>query len=101
MKQETNVASEPKLPKLEITKFKGTHHDWMIFWGQCDVETDRSNLAVVTNFSYLKEFLDPNIRILIDGLSFTSEEHNRAKSILSAKFGRPSEVVNTHIPGKM
>ena len=69
----------------------------MRFWGQFDVEIDRSNLTLVTKFSYLKEFVDPKVRILIDGLPFTSEGHNRAKSILCAKYGSPSEVVNAHI----
>ena len=97
MEQEKDVVSKPKLPKFKITKFKGTHLDWLIFWEQCDVEIDRSNLTIVTNFSYLKYFVDPNMRILTDGLSFTSEEYNRAKSILSARCGRACEVVNARI----
>ena len=35
--------------------------------------------------------------LLTDGLPFTSEEHDQAKSILSEKFGRPNEVINDHI----
>ena len=35
--------------------------------------------------------------LLNDGLPFTSEEHDQAKSILSEKFGRTSEVINGHI----
>ena len=82
-------------------KFKGTQLDWMQFWGQFDVEIDRSNLRPVTKFSYLKEFVNPKVRILIDGLPFASERYNQAKIILCAKYGRPSELVNPHIQGIM
>ena len=43
-----------KLPKLEITKFKGNHLDWMLFWNQFETEMDRSSLSPVAKFSYLK-----------------------------------------------
>ena len=43
-----------KLPKLEITKFKGNHLDWMLFWNQFETKMDRSSLSPVAKFSYLK-----------------------------------------------
>ena len=86
-----------KLPKLEITKFNGTHLDWTRFWNQFSVEIDSSRLASVTKLSYLKEFLEPKVRSIIDGLPFSSEGYNRAKSILEGKYGKPSEVANAHI----
>ena len=45
--------------------------------------------------------MDPKVRILTDGLPFTLGGYNRAKSIICAKCGRPSEVVNAHIQGIM
>ena len=57
-------------------KFVGMHPDWMRFWVQFGVEIDRKNLTAVTKFSYLKEFVIPKVRILIDGLLFTSEGYN-------------------------
>ena len=88
-----------KLPKLEITKFKGTHLDWLRFWNQFENEIDKSHLSPVAKYSYLKEFVEPKVRSIIDGLPFTSEGYNRAKSILSAKYGKPTEVANAHIQG--
>ena len=85
------------MPKLEITKFNGTHLDWTRFWNQFSVEIDSSRLASVTKLSYLKEFLEPKVRSIIDGLPFNSEGYNRAKSILEGKYGKPSEVANAHI----
>ena len=85
-----------KLPKLEITNFNGTHFDWTRFWNQFSVEIDNSRLASVTKLSYFKEFLDPMVRSIIDGLTFISEGYNRVKSILVGKYGKPSKVVNAH-----
>ena len=85
-----------KFSKLEITKFNGTHLDWTRFWNQFSVETDSSRLASMTKLSYLKEFLEPKVRSIIDGLPFTSEGYNRAKSILEGKYRKPSEVANAH-----
>ena len=85
------------MPKLEITKFNGTHLDWTRFWNQFSVEIDSSRLPSVTKLSYLKEFLEPKVRSIIDGLPFNSEGYNRAKSILEGKYGKPSEVANAHI----
>ena len=82
---------------MEITKFNGTHLDWTRFWNQFSVEIDSSRLASVTKLSYLKEFVEPKVRSIIDGLPFNSEGYNRAKSILEGKYGKPSEVANAHI----
>lgn len=49
-----DTAKVAKLPKLAITKFTGTHLDWLRFWGQFEAEIDRANLATVTKFSYLQ-----------------------------------------------
>ena len=38
---------------------------------------------------------------MIDGLPFTSEGYNRAKSILVGKYVKPNEVSNAHIQRTM
>ena len=79
-----------KLPKLAITKFEDTNLAWFRFWNQFETEIDKVEISAISKFSYLKEFLVPKVRALIDGLSFTSEGCARTKSILSAKFRKPS-----------
>ena len=37
------------------------------------------------------------VRLLIDGLPFTSEGYARAKSILTFSYGKPCEVATAHI----
>ena len=89
--------SKAKLPKLIITKFQGTHIDWQRFWSQFEAEIDRAEIGQVAKFSYLKELLIPKVRLVIDGLPFTTEGYERAKQILKTKYGKPSEVANAHI----
>ena len=90
-----------KLPKLTITKFNGTPIDWMRFWNQFSAEIDKTKISNVSKFSYLKELLDSKVRLLVDGLPFTSEGYERAKSILQSKFGKPSEIITAHVKGIM
>ena len=86
-----------KLPKLTITKFNGTNLDWTRFWGQFTEGIDKSNMAAITKFSYLKEFVDPKVRKSIDGLPFTAEGYKKAMSILKERYGIDSEVEKAYV----
>ena len=80
-----------KLPKLTITRFKGTSLDWTRFWNRFTTEIDSTKIAGVSKFSYLKELLDP--KPLIDELPFTSEGYERAKNMLQTKFGEKVKLL--------
>ena len=67
------LATNAKLPKLVITKFKGTHLDRTRFWNQFEAEIDTANIPQITMFSYLKEMLHPNVGSGINNLPFSSE----------------------------
>ena len=86
-----------KLPKLKITKFEGTAENWFQFWNQFETEMVEVQSSPTSKFSYLKEFLVPKVRLIIYGLPFTSEGYARVKSILTSRYGKPSEVTATHI----
>ena len=86
-----------KLPNLKTTKFEGTGLDWFWFWNQFETEIDQVQISPINKFSYLKELLVPKVRLLIDGLPFTSEGYARAKSILTSRYGKPSEIAAAHI----
>lgn len=89
--------SGTKLSKLTITKFQGTHLDWLRFWSQFKTEIEKATITQVAKFSYLKELLIPKVRSTVDGLPYNSEGYERAKTILKTKYGKPSEVVNAHM----
>ena len=96
-KSKSAKESGAKLPKLTITKFQGTHLDWLRFWNQFETEINKAAINQVAKFSYLKELLIPRIRSVVDGLPYNTEGYECAKAILKAKYGRPSEVANTHM----
>ena len=62
-----------KLPKLSITKFNGTHEQWLSFWNKFEAEIDGADIAPMTKFAYLKELVEPKVREDIDGLPFTND----------------------------
>ena len=88
-----------KLPKLVITKYNGTHADWLRFWNQFEAEIHAADIPAVTKFAYLKELVDPKVRTGIDGLPFSSEGYERARNILKSRYGKTSEIVNTYVNG--
>ena len=87
---------QAKLPKLVITKFDGSFMDWPRFWGQFSETIDKTSVAAITKFSYLRELLDTKAKRTIEALPFTSEGYNRAKSILLEKYGKESEIVKAY-----
>ena len=61
------------------------------------IEVDKVEIRAICKFSYMREFLLPKVRALIDRLRFTPEWYVKAKSILLAKFEKPCEVAAAHI----
>ena len=47
--------------------------------------------------SYLKELVEVKVRNLIDGLPFTEEGYDKAKTLLEKRFARTSEVVGVYV----
>ena len=83
-----------KLPKLSISRFNETYEDW--FWNQFVEITDKTAMPGVTKFTYLKSFLDTKVKKSVEGLLFTNEGYNRAKSILLDKHSKDSEIIKVY-----
>ena len=88
--------SPAKLPKLQIARFNGTYEDWPRFWNQFVEIIDKATMPGVTKFAYLKSFLDQKVKHSVEGLPFSSEGYNRAKSILLDKYGKDSEIIKAY-----
>ena len=88
---------QAKLPKLIITKFNGTYADWPRFWGQFSETIDKTSVAPITKFAYLRELLDDKVKRMVETLPFTPEGYNRAKAILQDRFGKESEIVKAYV----
>ena len=74
-----------------VTMFEGTTLDWFRFQNQFETEIDQDQVFLSQETSWSK------VRLLIDGVTFTSEGYVMAKVILTSWYGKPSEVVATHI----
>ena len=59
--QECSDFETAKLPKLVISKFDGSFMDWPRFWGQFNEAIDKSSIAPITKFTYLRELLSPKV----------------------------------------
>ena len=76
--QTMSVSSvQAKLPKLVITKFDGSYMDWPRFWGQFSETIEKTSVAPITKFSYLRELLDAKVKPAIEALPFTTERNQR------------------------
>ena len=92
----SHKAVNTKLPKLVITKFNGTHFEWLRFWNQFEAEIDTAQIPAVTKFSYLKELLEKKVLVNVDGLPFNSG-YERAKNILKTNYGKTCEIINAYV----
>ena len=90
-------SSNTKLSKYVISKFTGELTDWLRFWNQFQAEIEAADIPAVTKFSYQKELLQARVRVCVDSLPLTSEGYERAKNILTTKYGKDSKIVNGYI----
>ena len=96
-KQTQGTSNAAKLPKLTIIKLDRTYLDWNRFGSQFTEAIDKTGMVAITKFSYLTEFVDFKVRKTIDGLPFTADRYNRAKSILMDRYGKESEIVKAYV----
>ena len=80
-----------------MPNWPGWYTHWFRFWNQFEIEIYKQDISPATKFSYVKKFLFPEVRKLIDGLPFTPEGYFRAKSILVSTYGKRTAVANAHM----
>ena len=74
-----------KLPKLVISKFKGTHLDWQRFWGQFKTEIDK---ALLPSCHTLKSCLFPKFVHLLMVCPFLLKGMKEQKPSLRHGIGK-------------
>lgn len=97
MQQTQAKSTAMRLLKFSITKFDREFATWLSFWNNFEAKIDFTALPTVKKFSYLKELVEPKVKIDIDGLPLTSKGYERAKSILTSEYGKTSEIVNAYV----
>jgi hypothetical protein len=86
-----------KLPDLQISKFQGTHLDWVRFWSLFSTQIDQKSITDEAKFSYLKELVIPKVHATIEKLPADGVGYKKATEFLEQRYGDASEVVNAHI----
>lgn len=96
--QATATASLPKLPKLELPKFRGQVTEWSSFWDSYDAAIhSNASISKVNKFNYLHSLLDGSAARSIKGITLTSANYDAAIQILQERFGRPQQSIAAHM----
>ena len=69
----------------------------MRFWNDINAGNEKSALPAVSNFSHLKDLLAPEVKVLINGLSFHVERYERAEGMLESVYGKLTEIVKARV----
>ena len=87
-----------RLPKLELSTFKGNVLEWQGFWDQFKVAIHQNEgLSDIDKFKYLKRYLAGQALACISGLSLSSANYTQAIKLLEERFGNPQVLVSAHM----
>ena len=102
MVQQTNFSSlanpKAKLPKLVLPKFKGVITQWQTFWDSFNSAIHvNPHLSPIDKFNHLHSLLEGQAARAIQGLTRTDANYQSAIEILQNRFGRPQNIISTHM----
>ena len=91
-------STSTRLPKLQLTHFKGDVTKWRSFW-DCFKAAVHSNQAIskIGKYNYLNSLLEGPAARAIQGLALTEANYNNAIELLQARFGKPQQVISAHM----
>eukprot|EP00794_Sanderia_malayensis_P019642 gene19641-biopygen13912 len=94
----TSAAAErAKVPKLELTTYRGDPLKWQEFWEQYRTIIHTSNLATTMKFHYLRKVLVGRAAAVIRGLPATGDNYMVAVDKLRKEFGDNSKLRSAHV----
>ncbi|XP_040065111.1 uncharacterized protein LOC120838993 [Ixodes scapularis] len=90
--------SGPRLPKMDITIFKGDISHWRTFCEQFDgtIHSCRA-LSTTDKFHYLRRYLAGDAASAIAGLPTTERCYADANELLKKRFGDPKRIEQEHL----
>ena len=90
--------AKPKLPKLNLPKFKGDVTSFTTFWEIFESAIDKNEgLSDIDKFHYLHSLLEGPASRAIQGLALTSANYKTSIEILKQRFGRPQQIISSHM----
>lgn len=91
----TNVC---RLPKMELTVFKGDPLEWQGFWDQFQISIhDNERISDIDRFNYLKRYLGGEALGAVSGLNLSSENYKEAIELLRERFGNEQVLISAHM----
>ena len=102
MVQHTNFSSlanpNAKLPQLVLPKFRGVITQWQTFWDSFNSAIHvNPHLSPIDKFNHLHSLLEGQAARAIQGLTQTDANYQPAIEILQNRFGRPLNIISTHM----
>ena len=90
--------SNAKLPKLRLDNFSGNPVAWNTFWDSFKSAVhNNSKLTPVDKFTYLKSLLEGTAANTVAGLTLTSENYEKAITMLKDRFGNRQIIITSHL----
>ena len=86
-----------KLPKLEITKFRGDYTKWQSLIDSFKTATHSSTtLSNINKFNYLRCYVAGDALKTIDGLSLTSDNYTKTLKLLEDPYANKQAFTTAH-----
>jgi len=94
------TVAKPRLPRLQLPKFKGDVKNWSSFWDSFKSAVhDNAEIPRVDKFNYLNSLLEGTALKSIEGLTLTERNYNVAVGMLKERFGDPQQIISSHMEG--
>ena len=94
----SSVIKSCKLPKLELSVFKGDVLQWRGFEEQFTKTVhENENLSEIDKFIYLKRYLGNQALAVVSGLSLTGANYKEAMELLRGRYGNPQVLISAYM----
>ena len=94
IKLDTNTA---RLPKIELSRFKGDYREFAPFWDNFNALVHTQNISDVTKLTYLTGVLYGEALACIKGLPITDQSYDIAREILLDRYGSKERMIYLHV----
>ena len=92
------AVAKPRLPKLNLVKFKGDVTSWVPFWDSFKSAVhENGEVSKIDKFNYLHSLLEGAAALSIQGLSLTADNYDSAIELLKNRFGNTQLIIATHM----
>ena len=94
----SSVTRSCRLPKLELSVYKGEVLEWRGFEEQfLKTVHENEELSEIDKFIYLKRYLGGQALAVISGLSLSGANYKEAMSLLKGRYGNPQVLISAYM----